>query len=391
VTVLGLLALVLLLVVVFGSASPRPYDLHDAGDRGYKGLRDVLAANGTTVDELDAEQVDPSMVERLPIVLVPDGAAASAEQAARLRRYAEAGGTVVAAGPIGHLGARSVDDTSVTLPNGGGVRGRCTIDALDDVEGFGTGQSDQLVTPLQVPPGADSCFGDDTRAAVVRQTVGQGQVITVASPDLFTNDSMRPRNQDVDDPKGPMPDNVVMAARLLDRPDGGAIGVVTSGIDRSEVADGSKGIWDLLSAGVKLGLGQLLVAFVFYAAWRARRDGRLVSEPLPVEVPGTELVAATGNLMRRQGDVEAAATVLRRSAQRDLQLRLGLPAGIDLGTLAAVVASRTGRSVDEVGAALGPTPVGDEAGLGRLARTLDRLRADAAGRHDLVSQEAHDA
>jgi hypothetical protein len=95
--------------------------------------------------------------------------------------------------------------------------------------------------------------------------------------------------------------------------------------------------------------------------------------------------------MRRQGDVEAAASVLRRSAHRDLQLRLGLPAGIDVATLAAVVASRTGRSVDEVAAALGPTPVGDEAGLGRLARTLDQLRGDAAGRHDLVHQEAHDA
>jgi hypothetical protein len=384
---LGLLAVVVLLVLLVGrGTSSHPYDLDDAGDSGYKGLRLVMEETGTPITRLDASEVSASTIEQHPIVLVPDGGGASPAQAERLRRYAEAGGIVVGAGPIGHLGAQSTNGDPATFPSGEGQHGVCTIDGLEDVHGFGV--EDQMV-PLRVPEGASSCFGDGRRAAVVSVEVGSGRVVTVASPELFTNLAMRPKDQDVDDPKGPMPDDVVLAVRLLTPGGSGAsgngsagnqsIGVVTSGLADSGTSPGRRTVSQLLSPGVKLGLLQLLAAFVFYAAWRSRRDGRVVAEHLPVEIAGSELVSATGNLMERQGDAWSAASVLRHSTRRDLRRRLGLPADASLQTIAGVVAARSGRAPEEVLAVLGDDPVQDDAALVQLGLTLDRIRQEVIG------------
>jgi hypothetical protein len=382
VVLVGLLAVVVVVVVLVGRGpSGRPYDLDDAGDRGYKGLRLVLEETGTGVTRLDASEVDADTVARHPIVFVPDGGGASQAQADRLRRYAEAGGIVVGAGPIGHLGAQSTDGGPATFPSGQGQHGACTIDGLEDVHGFGV--EDEMV-PLRVPRGASSCFGDGRRAALVSMDVGSGRVATVASPDLLTNLAMRPKDQDVDDPKAPMPDDVVLAARLL-TPDGSgssgnqSIGVVTSGLADAGTTTGRRSVSGLLSPGVKLGLLQLVAAFVFYAAWRARRDGRVVEEPLPVAIAGSELVSATGSLMERQGDAWSAASVLRRSARRDLQQRLGIPADASPQAVAGVVAARSGRQPDEVLAVLQDGPVPDDAALVRLGLSLDRIRQEVIG------------
>jgi hypothetical protein len=382
VVLIGLLAVIVLIVLLVGRGpSGRPYDLDNAGDRGYKGLRLVMEETGTPIIRLDASDVRAATNEQHPIVFVPDGGGASPAQAEQLRRYAEAGGIVVGAGPIGHLGAQSTNDDPIGFPSGEGQHGVCTIDGLDDVHGFGV--EDHMV-PLRVPKGASSCFGDGRRAALVSVDVGAGRVVTVASPDLFTNLAMRPKNQEVDDPKAPMPDNVVLAVRLLTPDSAGSsasqsIGAVTSGLSDSGVTTGRHTVSELLSPGVKLGLLQLVVAFIFYAAWRARRHGRVVAEPLPVEIAGSELVSATGNLMERQGDAWSAASVLRHSTRRELQRRLGLPADASLQAVAQVVATRSDRSFEEVLAVLGDEPVKDDAALVRLGLTLDRIRQEVIG------------
>ena len=382
VVLLGLLAVVVVLVVLVGRGpSAHPYDLDDAGDSGYKGLRLVMEETGTPVTRLDASDVSAATVERHPILLVPDGGGATPAQAARLRRYAAAGGIVVGAGPIGHLGAQSTNGDSIAFPSGEGQHGVCTIDGLEDVHGFGV--EDQMV-PLRVPSGASSCFGNGRRAALVSMDIGAGRVATVASPDLFTNLAMRPKDQDVDDPKAPLPDDVVLAVRLLTPGASGSsglqsIGVVTSGLADSGASTGRHTVSELLSPGVKLGLLQLIAAFVFYAVWRARRDGRVVEESLPITIEGSELVSATGNLMERHGDAWASASVLRRSTRRDLQQRLGLPPDTSLPAMAAIVATRSGRSPDDVLAALEDGPVPDAAALVRLGLTLDRIRQEVIG------------
>ncbi len=232
--------------------------------------------------------------------------------------------------------------------------------------------------PLVVPDGARSCIGDGTLAAVVSQDVDAGRVVTVASAWLFTNDAMRPHDQEADDPKTPMPDNVVLAGRLLigteeGRPD--HVGIVT-GIAGGTRPTGQTTLSDLLSPGVKLGLGQLLIAFVVYAWWRSRRVGRPVEEPLPVTIAGSELVAATGNFRERQGDAHAAAVVVRRETARQLAARLGLPLDAPIEHVASQVAARSGRDPDPINGALWAWPVRSDDDLVRVTTALDAIRQE---------------
>ena len=70
---------------------------------------------------------------------------------------------------------------------------------------------------------------------------------------------------------------------------------------------------------------QLAVAFGVLVLWRSRRLGRPVLEPQPVQLAGSELVVAVGELLQRAKGREQAASVLRDDLRRWLAERLGLP------------------------------------------------------------------
>jgi hypothetical protein len=267
-------------------------------------------------------------------------------------------------------------------PFGAGVdivaspQGACDVAALRDARAVDPAGS----VPLRVPVGADSCYGDGSTALVVRQAVGAGAVVTLASPDLFTNEAMRPHDQEVDDPHTPMRDNVVVASRLLDPGGGGTVAVVTSGV--AAVVGGQRQLSDLIGSGVKLGIWQLVAAFVLFAWYRGRRFGRVVVEPDPVPIAGSELVEAVGNLMQRRDDPGRAAWLLRRDAAVDLAMRLGVPRSTDVSVLAAMVAARAGRDADAVLGTLATAPVTSDDDLLAVAADLEAIRQEVLhGRH----------
>jgi hypothetical protein len=125
-----------------------------------------------------------------------------------------------------------------------------------------------------------------------------------------------------------------------------------------------------------LAMLQLVAAFGIYVWWRARRLGRPVTERVPVEIAGSELVVAVGDLLRRKGNPTRAARSLRAEARRALGTRLGVPPTASIEALSVVVAARSGREVEQVYAALADAPVADSDALVRLARTLDALRQE---------------
>ena len=51
--------------------------------------------------------------------------------------------------------------------------------------------------------------------------------------------------------------------------------------------------------GVRGSLWQLALGFLVFALWKARRLGRPVAEPQPVELAASELTVAVGNLLQR--------------------------------------------------------------------------------------------
>ena len=194
--------------------------------------------------------------------------------------------------------------------------------AIDDLGEAGPIRAPFLTQGVDAGDG-DSCYGDERVALVVRQRLDRGEIVTLATPDLFTNEIMGA--PEPEQSVGAIPGNAVVAQRLLGSGAGAEpgrrLGVVTSGI--ADVAPtGEKSLTDFMSTGVKLGLLELGVAFLFYAWARGRRHGRVVTEPAPVTIAGSAFVEAVGSLLERQGDVPRAAEVVREGQCRELARRL---------------------------------------------------------------------
>jgi hypothetical protein len=139
--------------------------------------------------------------------------------------------------------------------------------------------------------------------------------------------------------------------------------------------EGDAGLLDLIGDNVRLFALQLALAFLIYAAWRARRLGKPVEELQPVSIPGSEVVTAFGNLLHENGARRRAAALLRADVRRTFAERLGLPATASAEQLAAAVAARTGADPREVARTLSEDAPADEAALVALAQEAERLRS----------------
>ena len=367
-----IVAVTVAIVALSGNDEGRPYDLDSAAPSGYKGLRLTLERLGAHLDRIDADAVGGSATAKDDVVFVPVADGASVDLIARLERVARAGGVVVLGSETrASPGAAGSASSSQIV---GEPRGRCDIVRLADA-----GSIDPVgVEPIEVPRDARSCYGTGGRALVTSRMLGAGEWVTFASPELFTNDAIRPRNEEIDDPKGPMPDNVVVAADMLLRRDRTRLAVVTGGL-RASVLQGNQSLVELIPVGVKLAIWEMFCAVGLYAWWRARRLGRVVPEHQPVPIAGSELVSAVGNLMERRHDPYHAAELLRRDTRRAVAERLGVPRGTDTETLSALVASRTGRDVDAVRSALADRPVDSDPALLDVATQLETIRQEVLG------------
>jgi hypothetical protein len=230
-------------------------------------------------------------------------------------------------------------------------RGICTVPALEGVETVDGGAAVRYDTRL----GRSSCLGSRDFAFVVVSTEGEGEVVSVGGAAFATNDQLADE------------DNSVLAAGLLVPGSGATVRFVDAPIP---AGGGDKTLYELISDGVRRAGLQLGLAFVIYALWRAVRLGRPVREPLPVEIAGSELVAASGRLLERGRAPGEAAEVLRAGLRRDLRARLGVAATASSEVLAQAVAERSGLDVDEVRAAIDDHAVTSDAELVAVARAV---------------------
>jgi hypothetical protein len=160
-------------------------------------------------------------------------------------------------------------------------------------------------------------------------------------------------------------DNAALAVGLLAPVDGRHVDVLVA----SPAGSGSHSLLDLLSPRLKWALGMLAMAFGALVWWRGRRFGRPIAESGPVQLAGSEIVVAVGDLMARAGNRDAAAHQLRDAART----RLGVELGLGPHAPPDAVAARAGVP----GELLGDAPVRDDAALVRLARSLAALDRDA--------------
>ncbi|GIG29881.1 DUF4350 domain-containing protein [Cellulomonas marina] len=213
------------------------------------------------------------------------------------------------------------------------------------------------------------CFPDaDGAGAYATVTRPDGTRLTVLSdPSLLTNDAVLDEG------------NAALALRALGR-QASLVWYVPSFDDLGVDPTGDDGVGGspaelLPPAAGPLALQALLVVVVA-ALWRARRTGRLVTEPLPVVVRAAETVRGRGRLYRRGRSYGRAAAALRAGCAARCGARLGLPRAAPAPAVIDAVARATGRDRGVVEALLyGPPPRGDAA-LTRLATDLDHLESE---------------
>ena len=233
----------------------------------------------------------------------------------------------------------------------------CTLAAATTAGGAWMGGVLMRVTGA----GGWRCYPVDGHPSLVRYAAG-GRVITLlGSGEPLTNHYLASGG------------DAALALNLLRGPSG-IVWLVPS--PPALAAGGPKSLLQEIPGPAYLVAGQLLIAAALTAAWRARRLGPLVSEPLPVVIRASETVEGHGRLYRSRRSRGRAAAVLRAAALHRITVVLALPPAVPPGAACAAIAARTGRGRAEVQAVLfGPDPR-DDAALVALGRDIDRLERE---------------
>jgi hypothetical protein len=370
--VLVALAVVLLVLIALAAPATRndgdPLDPTSTSATGTKAAVELagrLGADVEVVSDIPADDVDVALMFE---DLTADAVVGD------LQDWVAAGHTLVIADPASQLtppaeleGVDPFEDSASIANLSCDANRPEGLDDLAVLEAFGT------VARFEVPAGARSCFDDGTGAVVVVEQLGDGLLVSVGTPWVFTNDALD------------QGDNAGLFAALAVPDPGTRLAILVAGPELEPAAsDGSLG----LPTGVVLGLAQLIVAFVVYCLFRARRLGKPVPEDPPVVIAGSELVRAVGGLLEHTGARDRAATSLRRSARRRLAGAFGLPAAAGSDAVVSAVSARTALDRERLSVALSDGPVADDGALAALSRELDDIVAAALGRASAPPPEA---
>lgn len=332
-------ALVIVAVVITGDRNREPLDPRSVAPDGARALVEVAERAGADVAigiEIPGADID------VAIVLADTyGVAGRADVTAWVRR----GGRLVVADPQSPLTPPPARTGATSV--GAGACADPALAGIGRIVGLDGAYADS-------DPADVRCFG----GGVVVEELGDGVIVSIGGPGPLLNESLAEA------------DNAVLAVALLAPTRGTRVAFLEP---RLVVAAGED-LEDLVGDPVWLLLIQLGAAFVVIALWKARRIGRPVAEPIPVEIAGSELTAARGRLLAGLRNPTAAATELRDTTRRDLARALGLPAGTDGDVVAAGVAARTGVATDVVRRLLEDRAVADDADLVAVATGLAELR-----------------
>jgi hypothetical protein len=343
-------ALVVAALLAGPPSSDQPLDPRSTSPLGAKALVTLLRDLDAKVD---VRRGVPSSTHQVALLLVDD---LDDDGRNELSRWVDRGGTLVLTDPRSPLAPRLAGDQFGGLTGITTDRGRCTMPAL-----AGIGRVDPVGGALfQVGELDRSCFGDGRTAYVVERAAGNGTIVAIGGAAVFTNGALGTE------------DNAVLAADLL----APVPGTTVAFLEPPAVGSGSTSLQDLISPNVKRAIVQLAIAFAFYALWRAIRLGKPVSEPQPVQLAGSELVSAVGQLLQQAHSPQRAADILRADLRRALSERLGVPLSAAPDAFTAAIVSRSSLDSDAVRAALAGPPVTGDAELLDLAKSIDAIRQE---------------
>ena len=204
-------------------------------------------------------------------------------------------------------------------------------------------------------PSPGSCFAIEAGALLTTPAPG---LTLLGAGDLLDNDQVL------------RADNAAVALRLL----GSARHLVWYVPSSGDLAAGDEvGLGTLLPDWIRPGLWVVVLSLIGLVGWRARRLGRLATEPLPVTVKAIETAQSRGRLYRKANDQAHAAMALRRASRTRIADRLRLPHDAPFDDVVGALARETGRPALELRDLLyGVPPTGDR-DLIQLATTLAEL------------------
>lgn len=351
----GLLLAGVALLGPTGRGGGPPLDPASARGLGTKALVETLRALGGDV-AVTSRAPGPA-VGGTALVLADD-----LDDATRraLVTWTRAGGTLVVADPSSPLVPWNREGGTQVGFLDASIDRRCAVPALRGVDRVSATGGAVFDAPTS---GTTRCFPRNGGHWLVAERFGRGNLVALGGAGSFVNRHLGEANN-----------AALLAALLVPRP-------------RTPVAflrppppgaTGRQSLPELIDPRIKAALWQLAIAFGVVALWRGRRLGPPVLEPVPVELPGSELVIATGNLFHQGARRARAASLLRAGLRRSLDEVLGLPASMDDPSVAAAASMRTGGAVsaDAVAGALRGPPPQTEAALVELARAVDDIRRE---------------
>jgi hypothetical protein len=354
--VLGGLVVVAILVGAPNQSDGEPFDPSSTTSNGTKALVELVESFGATVDVTSFVPSDRADVA----VLFAD--ALDDDDRARVDRWVRGGGTLVVTDPFSDFapsvaGATGAFGVTPTLD-----ADVCDIGELADLTVLDPGDAARYDAS-----GSDAtCFGDGNEAFVALDDLGEGRVVSVGGGDLFTNGRLGEA------------DNAPLASRLLVPSGATDVAILQPG---EEEGSGDRSLADVMALGTRLALVQLLAAFGVYAWFRARRLGAPVPEPQPVDIAGSELVLAVGQLLQQTKNPSRAAALLRADLRRRVGERLGLPVDMPAAAMAEVVVVRTAIDPHAVRQTMVDSPVATDAELLDLAQTIETVRQEILHDH----------
>ncbi len=371
---LALIALVFLLAVFLGpgrSFGP-PLDPSSTSATGTMALVELLEELGA-----DVNQRLPTSQDNVVLVLVDRG---FVEDQQAIESFVSNGGTAVIVDANSWLSPDIAEalreDFVISYP-----QIVCDIPVLSDVQ-----RVSAKTVAFAKGSGERGCFGSETIAFVVSEPFGEGELVHIGGPDFLTNERLG------DD------DNAVLAVRLLMPSQESSVAVV---FDSSVVPVGDETLSDLVPTRVRWFGIQLLVALGLAMLWLGRRFGRVVSEPIPVEMPGSLLVQASGELRRRSLGYGPAISLIREDLESRLRSQYRVHDERPIPDLIATVAAKTELTEAELSFVLAEPAPQSEEGLVALAAGTDRIMgaglvgsnrgiasADLPGRHPNANPKA---
>lgn len=263
-------------------------------------------------------------------------------------------GTAAATGTVQHGCSNGDAQAAVSIDGGAPVPGTAAT---------------AVTTPLLLFKGAQTCFmppGSAADGGGFLASNSAGDIFALGNPGVLINQNLA--NQG----------NSALTFRLLgSKPQ---LLWYTATVKDLPVATTPPSLAELTPKWIFPAALWLLLVAVLGMVWRGRRNGPLVTEPLPVIVKSAETLVGRARLYQDARALDMATATLRHATLTRLARTLRLGNGADSAAVVQVVAEATGRKQPDLQALLYGTVPANEKQMLSMAVELTALEEEVARR-----------